>query len=616
MCGIAGLVGSVPEKKILHQMLHIMKHRGPDAQGVFFSDRVQLGHCRLAINDLSQEANQPFLSDDKGVILIVNGEIYNFAELRKNLESRGCIFKSRSDSEVVLHGYRQFGLKIIEMLNGMFAIAIFDTYTKDLILARDRLGIKPLYYSSTSSLFVFGSEIKALAQCQDVDLAIDQQSLHEYLVFENYFSNRTLNQSIKNVKPGEILIVNTFTLNVTTRSFWEPSFCDESRLSPDDLYDKYLDIAERSVKRHLLSDVAVGAYLSSGVDSSSVAYWATKNLGSKLLTYTGSFGMAGFYDEAEDAKKIADTLHCKNHNITITPDDFVNNIEDILWHLDEPRVGMGSFSQYMVAQKAAQDVKVILTGHGGDEFFAGYPVFKAILGRSYPLKLLRNSSVRELMFAAYFLFGPIFKKGIQHFLPAIYSPRAISHLIEDDTHSKSWSNGPYRELLKMREQTSDSYQRLFLTYLRYYLPALFVVEDKISMAHSLESRTPLCDDELLDFALSIPLQTKLTNFELKHIPRTAMKGCLPSLIYTLPKRGFPTPLAHWFKNELKTFIREFILDNVEFAPFLCKRETEKIIDNHCNQKLTTPLSEFSAHKVWILLNLVVYMRNQKRRYVV
>jgi asparagine synthase (glutamine-hydrolysing) len=136
------------------------------------------------------------------------------------------------------------------------------------------------------------------------------------------------------------------------------------------------------------------------------------------------------------------------------------------------------------------------------------------------------------------------------------------------------------------------------------------------MAHSLESRTPLCDDELLDFALSIPLQTKLTNFELKHIPRTAMKGRLPSLIYTLPKRGFPTPLAHWFKNELKTFIREFILDNVEFAPFLCKRETEKIIDNHCNQKLTTPLSEFSAHKVWILLNLVVYMRNQKRRYVV
>jgi len=615
MCGIAGLVGAIPDKKIIHQMLHIMKHRGPDAQGFFFSDRVQFGHCRLAINDLSDEGNQPFYSEDKNVVIIVNGEIYNFSELKTNLESRGCVFKSSSDSEAVLHGYRQFGLNIIEMLNGMFAIAIYDKNQQRVFLARDRLGIKPLYYCKTKELVAFGSEIKSLAQCREVDLALDPLSLREYLVFENYFSNRTLNQNIKIVQPGEIVTVQFNSLQVTRKPFWQPSFHEENRVDLESLYDKYLNIAERAVNRHLLSDVSVGAYLSSGVDSSSVVYWASKKLGSKLRTFTGSFGMPGFYDEAEDAGKIADEFHCPNKKVLITPDDFINNIEDVLWHLDEPRVGMGSFSQYMVAQGAAQDVKVILTGHGGDEFFAGYPVFKAILGKSNPLKLLKNSSARELMFAVYFLLGPFFKKGIQHFLPTIHSPTSISNLLlGDNINLRSGGFDPYQELGKLKAHTSDDYQRLILTYLRHYLPALFVVEDKISMAHSLESRTPLCDNELLDFALSIPLKTKLTNFELKHIPRTAMKGRLPTLIYDLPKRGFPTPLLHWFKGELKTYVREFVLDNLQYAPFLCGKEVEKITARHCNQKINTPFSEISAHKVWMLLNLVTYMKNQKHRY--
>lgn len=615
MCGIAGLVGNISDTNCIHRMLRIMNHRGPDAQGFFISTSVQFGHCRLAINDLSEEANQPFRSDDGQVTLIVNGEIYNFSDLRIKLENQGCVFKSNSDSEVVLHGYIRFGIDFIKMLNGMFALALFDKKKNQVYLVRDRLGIKPLYYSLAKQLFVFGSEIKALAQCEEVDLSIDQQSLAEYLTFENYFSNRTLNENIKLVQPGEIVEVAVDTLKVGKNFYWTPSF-STGEIAQGDLYEEYLTIIERSVNRHLLSDVPVGAYLSSGIDSSSVVYWASKKLKSLLKTYTGSFGMAGFYDESGSAKKIAEYFHCQNENVQITPSDFVDNIEKILWHLDEPRVGMGSFSQYMVAKRAAEDVKVILTGHGGDELFAGYPVFKAILGKSSPFGLLGHSSRRELMYAAYFLLGPFFKKDIRYFLPTINSPASIGSLCNGGSSVGISCRGfdPYHELEELKNNIPDDYQRLVLTYLRHYLPALFVIEDKISMAHSLESRTPLCDNELLDFALKIPLGKKLEGFELKHIPRTAMKDKIPSFIYNLPKRGFPTPLRQWFKADLKNYMRDFILDNISAVPFMSKNEVEKIISSHCGQRFNTPFSEISAHKVWMLINVVGYLKNQLHRY--
>jgi asparagine synthase (glutamine-hydrolysing) len=615
MCGIAGMSGHVPDEKIIPSMLEVIKHRGPDSRGFFVSRGVHLGHCRLSINDLSERADQPFVDEKHEVAVVVNGEIYNYGDLKKTLVNAGYHFKSYSDTEVVLHGYMEYGHDFIRDLNGMFAIAIWDGRKKELLLVRDRLGIKPLYYAKTNNSFLFASEIKALAQYEGLDLALDLQSFAEYMAFENTFSNRTLNRDIKMVQPGEIIRFTPGDARIKREFFWKPVLGEQSLRVNGDVYEKYGCIIESSVRRHLLSDVPIGFYLSSGIDTSSVVYYSSMLLGRGLNTYTGGFGLSGFYDEAAAAGEIARQLGCSNHRIDIKPKDFIENIEDVLWHLDEPRVGMGSFSQYMVAKRAARDVKVILTGHGGDEFFAGYPVFKAIYGKRHTLELILKSSFRELMFAIYFIVYPRFRKEAAYFFPNIYPLKSLRHiLLPGFMDSLNRETDALQELNALKFKCSDEYERLTLTYLKYYLPALFTVEDKISMAFSLESRTPLCDNEMLDFALSIPLAVKLTNQELKHIPRTAMRKKLPDFIFKLPKRGFPTPLRLWFKKDLKGFIREYILENLGYLDMFNSKMVKKIISSCTDSRINTPLDEIMAHKVWILLNLMIYFKNQDKRY--
>lgn len=615
MCGIAGIVGDGFDKNIIPLMIDIMSHRGPDSKGFFISEGLHLGHCRLSINDLSENAAQPFVAEKQKVAVAVNGEIYNFEEIKNPLLEKGYIFKSNSDSEVILHAYLEYGIGFVRELNGMFAIAIWDGRRKTLFLARDRLGIKPVYYAKTEKSFIFASEIKALAQYEELDLSMDLQSFSEYMAFENYFSNRTLNRDIKLVEPGEIVKITLNDMFITRNYFWEPVLREKMCPPKNEIYGRYFDIIRASVRRHLISDVPVGSYLSSGIDSSSVVYCASEELGQKLNTYTGYFGMSGFYDESTEAEKTAKLFGCPNSRVEICPQDFLENIEDVLWHLDEPRVGMGAFSQYMVAKYASREVKVILTGHGGDEFFAGYPVFKAIYGKKNLCKLMLNSSHRELMFAIYFALYPLIRKEAGFFLPNIYSFKSFRDILAPDFfNSLPQNNGILKELHIFKSNCSNDYERLTLTYLKYYLPALFAVEDKISMAFSLESRTPLCDNEMLDFALSIPLSMKLSGFELKHIPKAAMESRLPGFLYKLPKKGFPTPLSYWFKNELKGYIKEFILENLVYLNMFKPKEVEKLISRFQSSKLNTPLDEIMAHKIWILLNLIVYFRNQGQRY--
>ncbi len=272
---------------------------------------------------------------------------------------------------------------------------------------------------------------------------------------------------------------------------------------------------------------------------------------------------------------------------------------------------MGSFSQYMVAQEAAKDVKVILTGHGGDEFFAGYPVFKAIFGRNQPLRLLAKSSWRELLYSVYFLVMPLAKKELNYFLPNIFSLHSLGKLMMPEYQK---GQDVFLELDLLQKSCNDDYQRLFLTYLRYYLPALFVVEDKISMAFSLESRTPLCDNSMLDLALTLSLAQKMEGLELKHIPKKAMRNNLPEFIFSLPKRGFPTPLLLWFKKELRQYIRSYILDNMDCLPMFDKKYVEKTIISYQNTKFVTPFTELAAHKLWMMLNLIIYFKHQNARY--
>ncbi len=616
MCGIAGSVGHRTDGALMARMIDVMRHRGPDAEGYYRSCEAQLGHCRLSINDLSEEANQPFVSRDGSVAVVVNGEIYNYKDIKAPLVQKGYLFRSKSDCEVILHAYLDRGLDFIPELNGMFAIAIWDVSEKRLFLVRDRLGIKPLYYTQTGSALLFASEIKALAACEDVSLSLDLQAFGEYLVFENYFGNRTLNEEVKLVEPGQIVTFDLRSRALSKDYFWQPSLHAAGVDHAESIYYRYLETIEASVNRHLLSDVPLGCYLSSGIDSSSVTYYASRKLNGRIKTFTGYFGIDGFFDEATAAKQISEQMGCPNERVYISPHDFTEHIEDVLYCLDEPRVGMGSFSQYMVAREAAREVKVILTGHGGDEFYAGYPVFKAIYGRQNILKLLLSSSPREMMFFVYFSLLPIIREELRYFMPNIFSLNSLGSVLKSDFHGELMERTRIlEEPEKLRAHSSTPYEQLFLTYLKFYLPALFVVEDKISMAFSLESRTPLCDNEMLDLALRIPLSEKLRGYELKHIPRRAMRGKLPEFVYSLPKRGFPTPLRIWFRKETKDHLRGFILDNVsELTAFFRRPVVERMIRDYQESLFSTPYDEIKAHRLWILLNLVVYFKNQKIRY--
>jgi asparagine synthase (glutamine-hydrolysing) len=616
MCGIAGILGLPSDDGLVPRMLDIIKHRGPDAQGYYHSCAVRIGYCRLAINDLSDRANQPFRTQDDSVAAATNGEIYNFAALRSELTAKGYRFASHSDCEVVLHAYLERGTEFIPDLNGMFAIAIWDGRQQALYLIRDRLGIKPLYYTRTKNHFLFASELKALAACADVELALDMHALGEYLVFENFFGSKTLNKGIKMVEPGQVLKVGGRDLSIQKRFFWQPKLSRNDERSYSPIHDRYLATIEASVVRHLVSDVPIGCYLSSGIDSSSVAYWASRKLKGRLKTFTGNFGIQGFYDEGECATRIASHFGCTNERVSIRARDFVDHIEDVIYHLDEPRVGMGSFSQFMVAKQASRSVKVILTGHGGDEFYAGYPVFKAVLSRQHVIKLLSSTSLREAMFFVYFSLLPMIKEELRYFLPVIFSKHLLKTTLRDDFHAElNRQTSITEEPEKLRAASSDRYEHLFLTYLKFYLPALFVVEDKISMAFSLESRTPLCDNEMLDLSLRIPLSEKLKGYELKHIPRSAMRGKLPEFVYGLPKRGFPTPLRIWFRRDLKGFIRGFILDNFgELESMFRRTAVERMITSYQRAFMPTPYDEIRAHRLWMLLNLIVYFKHQKNRY--
>jgi len=528
---------------------------------------------------------------------------------------KGFSFQSNSDCEVILHAYLDRGLDFVSELNGMFAIAIWDSREQTLFLIRDRLGIKPLYYTRTDRNVLFASEIKALAQCNDMELSLDMQSFGEYLAFENYFGNRTLNEQIKLVEPGQIVKIKSPGLSLEISYFWQPDLSAVEGMEDHDVYRRYLEIIEASVERHLISDVPVGCYLSSGIDSSSVAYWASRKLDGRLRTYTGYFGINGFYDEATDAKNTAEQYGCTNTRVDILPCDVIDHIEKVLYCLDEPRVGMGAFSQYMVAKRASEDVTVILTGHGGDEFFAGYPVFKAIYGKEHLFKSILCSSPRDWMFFVYFTLMPLFRKEIGYYLPNIYPLSSLQHVLTEEFREELQRRCDIFMAPEMlRSQEPDPYKQLILTYLKFYLPSLFLVEDKISMAFSLESRTPLCDNQLLDFALKIPLSLKLKGFELKHIPRQAMKGKLPDFIYRRPKRGFPTPFVIWFRKELKDFVRSFILDHLSHLPMFDARSVEKMIHDFQHPAFSTPYDEIKAHRIWVLLNLIAYFRNQKTRY--
>jgi asparagine synthase (glutamine-hydrolysing) len=611
MCGICGIykpkskVYLLDEVKKMNDLLH---HRGPDDEGYFESPGIALGHKRLSIIDL-QTGKQPIYNEDGSIVIVYNGELYNYKDLRKDLISSGHRFTTKTDTEVIVHSYEEYGTDCVKKFNGMFAFAIWDQNLKRLFLSRDRLGIKPLYYywDAKRKQLAFASEIKALLIDPLLKRKLNWNSLADYLVFQNILDDKTFFKTINILLPGHKLTVTDEILEVYC--YWNPTFTKRYMVDDQEYLQAFRHTLKSSVDRQLMSDVPVGAYLSGGFDSSSVATYAAELNGGRLDTFTGYFDEGEAFDERNASTMVADNIKATSHQVAIKQSDFESSIFDIIYHMDEPRVGPGVFPQYHVSRLVSKHVKVVLTGHGGDELFCGYPFYKmnylSTLIRRNPfhiITLLRNLKRGEEKSAIVNILLPFFypEMGLGMNLSIGYGKWKNLLGLKD----KNNNYDPLDTLHKLLDQApNNKMDAIQFLYLKTYLPALFIVEDKVGMAHSIEARLPICDNEMVDFALSVPFEEKLKNYELKYVIKEAMRKKLPDVLYRQPKMGFPTPLAKWFKDGLKDFLQKILLDERcldrgVFNPDVVKKTVSQHVKGRRNRQ----------HLLWKMLNVEVWHR--------
>jgi len=613
MCGICGFWG-FKNKTLLKDMTKVLNHRGPDDYGFYSDKSISLGHRRLSIIDLSKKAKQPMFNEDRSIVIVYNGEIYNFKEIKHKLKGKHK-FKSNSDTEVIIHAYEEYGVDCVKLFNGMFAFAIWDKKKKMLFLARDRLGIKPLYYFYNKKKFVFASEIKAILKDKSIKKELNETSLVDYLTFQNIMDNKTFFKNINILLPAHSLIFRNGKTSIN--EYWKPNYSKKCLNSQHEYIKKFQKIFKDSIKRHMISDVSLGSYLSGGFDSSSVVAIASEISKNRMETFTGRFDEGGKYDETPVSREVAKKVNAKVHEVTLKPNDFLKSINDIIYHLDEPKVALPAFSQYHVSKLVSRNVKVVLTGHGGDELFAGYPIYKTAyfkqLLKKNPFNFLRIFNfvrVNEIPRFFYFLFFPLFSEEVKHGLFIMFNKNQRKKLFTKKFYSKikdyNPSNSLERYLRSDKLSESDKVQHL---YLKTYLPSLFIVEDKLSMAHSIEARIPMCDNELIDFALSIPIKNKLYKNNLKYIIKESMRTKLPKNLYKQPKLGFPTPLSIWFRKELRSYIYDLLLDEKTISRGIFNKfYIKKLLDQHCSSKTDTLWDLVNANRIWSLINIELWFR--------
>lgn len=617
MCGIAGFVlkGDLPAQKgCLKRMADSIAHRGPDAEGFFVEQGIALANRRLSIIDIAG-GKQPMQSEDGRLVIVYNGEVYNFQQIRRELEGEGAKFRTNSDTEAILNAHAVWGDGAIKRFNGMFAYALYDRKEKRLFLARDRLGIKPLHYSLNGSGFFFASEIKALLASGKVAAKPNAEAIVEYLAFQNTFGEKTFFDGVKNLPPGHFAVLENGKLKV--KKYFELAFNPKERTCEEDA-SLFLKTARESVGRHMISDVPVACYLSGGFDSTSVTALSCEIASERISSFTGYFDDKK-YDEIECARAVAKKSGSKMHEVKITPKDFLEDIEKIVYQMDEPKAAMSAFSHYEVSKEVSRHAKVVLTGHGGDELFGGYPIFKLAACRSAAKKsplqfassFFAGFDPKEIPRLAYFLLFPVFSEEASFGLFVLFSRDERKKLLSPAFYEAARHIRP-ESSLKQEVGKPDIFDEEYITklYLKTYLPALFFVEDRVGMAHSIESRTPLCDNELLNLSLEIPLERKLHKNTLKWIIKNAMKSHLPELLYKQTKKGFPTPLAEWFRGPLKNYLysvftsEKFTKRGVFNADY-CKR----LLDSHCRSKPIALDSELvSANRIWSILMVELWFR--------
>jgi len=594
MCGITGRY-NLSGEKIIYQSalssLESIKHRGPDDWGIVFAksdtgavrrlnqhrrqfeidEDIYFGHVRLSVIDIAG-GHQPMADKSDRCLIIFNGEIYNYVELRKDLMNKGYDFRTSGDTEVILNAFLEYGPDCVKYFNGIFAFSIFDRKSKTLFCARDHLGVKPFYYYHDPKKFVFASEIKSILCWDDIPAEPDYKAMLDYLMFLFYLGDRTLFKDIKSLPPGYSMTVGK--TGIRLRRYWKPDLCPDLSISRQQAADGVRELITDAVRLQMRSDVEIGTHLSGGVDSTTIASLVSRMHGDRIHSFTGRFKNAGSYDELPLARASSRELKTRLHVVTPSAEDFKKYIRDILRVCDYPSVGPGVFPQFMVSKLAASKLKVVLGGQGGDEVFLGYPRYlrtiiedKFVTGRAD--RAIAGKSIPSLLYHYWLSYGLgglagwILKRKRSLFSEryALSSARLFGlekyfagYLLKE--HKNYDPLAAAVELINSFE-TDCLANAMSWFDLQYYLPALLQIEDRTSMAWSLESRVPLLDVRLVEYSLKIPSEIKLGGLKPKSVFLEAVADILPEPIKKNRKKiGFATPIGIWFENELSDFINQ------------------------------------------------------------
>lgn len=575
MCGICGVheyQGRRPvDKHTLEAMLQVVRHRGPDDEGLYFDHNLGLGMRRLSIIDLAG-GHQPIFNEDGSIVIVFNGEIYNYRELAPQLEARGHVLKTACDTEVIVHLYEDLGEACVHHLRGMFAFAIWDTRRRRLFIARDRLGIKPLYYTQAGGRLIFGSEIKAILQHPEVQARLDFEALGHYLSLKYVPAPRTMFAGISSLPPGHLLLCDAH--GVTVQPYWDVSFLTSDNQRNEAAYAEQLEeLLRESVKLRLRSDVPFGAFLSGGVDSSTVVALMSQFLDEPVKTFSVGFDSGGQEaDELPYARLIAQQYRTEHREIIVTAQDFMDLAEKVLWHLDQPIADQATIATYMVSKLAAQHVKMVLTGEGGDELFAGYaryageqfsPLFQRIPAPAKSLALALSAHVpglRRPKIALYALcqanetnrltnWFPLFNGDMKTALLSAELKRELNGASAEDVFAQYLA----------RTNATTPLNRMLYVDTKLWLPDYLLLRgDKLSMAASLEARVPLLDHKLVEFAASLPAHLKLNRLARKYLLKQVSRTLVPDQIIRRKKEGFPIPIASWFRGQARSFMRDIL----------------------------------------------------------
>lgn len=619
MCGIYGRLDLSADRieRLPADLLAVrrLRHRGPDDEGTWYGSRIFLGTRRLSVIDLST-GHQPISNEDGTITVVYNGEIYNFASVRDELVARGHRFTTHTDTEVIVHGYEEWGEAVLDRFNGMFALALWDDRTKTLWIARDRLGVKPLYYFLDDRRLMFASEIKALLVHADLPREVDSKGLLNYLAYGHGVAPQTMYRGIRKLLPGHTLRARG--RDVVIRQWWNAVPSTPTELSEEGCARRLRELLDDSVRLRLIADVPVGAFLSGGLDSSAVVALMKRHSGALVKTFSIGFEGGPAFNELSDARRVAAHCGTDHHELLVPSSRLVETLQTLVYHFDEPFGDAACFPTYLVSRLARSEVTVALTGEGGDELFGGYrrywvarwlrllrtvsgglaaPMLAASLGR-----LPRFRRLKKLIEAA----GVADAPSRYASLLRVFNDDAMKTLVDARLEAAAASYDAvdiYRRYFS-EAADADEMNRLMFVDMKTWLADTYLEKvDKTSMAVSLEARVPLLDYRIAEFAMTIPSRYKISGGETKRVLRAAVRDLLPPETMRKPKHGFAVPTDPWFRGELKAFAYDVLLDpQSRQRGYFNPREVERLWSDHQAGR------EVRDSHLWLLMNFELWAR--------